>query len=39
MDLAERYDSTAFKVFGAVCIIYGLFRLYRGFKKKYLRDR
>ena len=39
MDIAERYDSTAFKVFGAVCIIYGLFRLYRKKKKKYLRDR
>jgi len=39
MDLAEKYDSTAFKVFGAVCIIYGLFRIYRGIKKKYLRDR
>jgi len=39
IDLAERYDSTAFKIFGAVCIVYGLFRIYRGFKKKYLRDR
>jgi predicted membrane chloride channel (bestrophin family) len=38
-DLAERYDSTAFKIFGVVCIIYGLFRVYRGYKKKYLRDR
>ncbi len=39
LDLAERYDSTLFKVFGAVCLIYGAFRIYRGFKKKYLRDR
>ncbi len=39
LDLAERYDSNAFKAFGAVCIIYGVFRIYRGFKKKYLRDR
>ena len=38
-DLAEKYDSTAFKIFGAVCIIYGLFRIYRGFKKKYLREK
>ncbi|MEP7237975.1 MAG: hypothetical protein ABI685_08925 [Ferruginibacter sp.] len=37
--LAEKYDSTAFKVFGAVCIIYGLFRIYRGYKKNYLRER
>jgi hypothetical protein len=39
IDLAERYDSGAFKVFGAVCIIYGLFRVYRGYKKKYLREK
>ena len=38
-DLADKYDSSAFKIFGAVCIIYGLFRIYRGYKKKYLRDR
>jgi hypothetical protein len=38
-DLAERYDPNTFKIFGAVCIIYGLFRVYRGFKKKYFRDR
>jgi len=38
-ELAEKYDDSAFKVFGAVCIIYGLFRIYRGYKKKYLRDR
>ena len=37
-DLASKYDSSAFKVFGAVCIIYGLFRIYRGFKKKYYKD-
>ncbi len=39
LDLSQRYDSTLFKVFGVVCIIYGLFRLYRGYKKNYLRDR
>lgn len=38
-DLAERYNSGAFKAFGVVCVIYGLFRIYRGYKKKYLRDR
>ena len=38
-DLALRYDSTMFKIFGAACIIYGLFRVYRGYKKNYLRDR
>ncbi len=39
LDLATRYDSTMFKVFGAFCIVYGLFRIYRGYKKKYLRDK
>lgn len=39
MDLALRYDPSTFKVFGAVCIIYGAFRLYRGYKKKYFRNR
>ena len=38
-DLAEKYDSTAFKIFGAVCIVYGLFRIYRGYKKKYFREK
>ena len=38
-DLANRFDSTSIKAFGGVCIIYGLFRIYRGYKKNYLRDR
>ena len=38
-ELAEKYDANAFKIFGTVCIIYGLFRIYRGYKKKYFRDR
>jgi hypothetical protein len=38
-ELAARYDDVTFKIFGAVCIIYGLFRLYRGYKKQYFRDR
>lgn len=36
-DMALRFDTTLFKVFAAVCIIYGLFRIYRGVKKNYLR--
>jgi hypothetical protein len=39
LEMAERWDSPAFKVFGGVCIVYGLFRVYRGYKKNYLRDR
>ena len=38
-ELAAKYDDITFKIFGAVCIIYGLFRLYRGYKKQYFRDR
>ncbi len=38
-DLALKYDSGMFKIFGGVCIVYGLFRIYRGFKKNYYRDR
>lgn len=38
-ELAEKYDDNTFKIFGAVCIIYGLFRIYRGYKKQYFRDR
>jgi hypothetical protein len=39
LDLALKYDSAMFKVFGVVCVFYGLFRIYRGYKKNYLRDR
>ncbi|HMK05429.1 MAG TPA: hypothetical protein VK489_14610 [Ferruginibacter sp.] len=39
LDLASRFDSPAIKTFSVVCVIYGLFRIYRGYKKNYLRDR
>lgn len=38
-DLAAKYDDNAMKAFGGVCIVYGLFRIYRGYKKNYLRER
>jgi hypothetical protein len=38
-ELAERFDPTAIKIFGGICVFYGLFRIYRGYKKKYLRER
>lgn len=38
-DLAARFDDPMIKVFGGICILYGLFRVYRGYKKNYLRDR
>lgn len=38
-ELAERFDESAFRIFGVVCIVYGLFRIYRGYKKQYFRER
>ena len=35
----ERLNDPAFRIFGGVCIVYGLFRIYRGYKKNYLRER
>lgn len=34
----EQYDNGMIKVFAAVCIIYGLFRMYRGYKKNYYKE-
>jgi hypothetical protein len=38
-EMAYRFDDPAMKIFGGVCIIYGLFRMYRGYKKNYFRER
>lgn len=35
--LVLQYDEKLIKIFGGVCVLYGLFRVYRGFKKNYLR--
>ncbi|MEO7444179.1 MAG: hypothetical protein ABIT96_07520 [Ferruginibacter sp.] len=37
--LEEKYDDITMKIFGVVCVIYGSFRIYRGYKKNYLKDR
>lgn len=37
--LEARFGDPVMKGFGIVCIIYGLFRLYRGYKKNYFRER
>ncbi len=34
----DQYDPVVIKIFAAVCIIYGAFRIYRGYKKNYFRD-
>ena len=32
-------ESTPGKIFAALVMVYGLWRMYRGFKKDYLRER
>lgn len=36
--LEARYDDPMMKVFGAICLLYGSFRIYRGLRKKYFTD-
>lgn len=36
--IIERYDDVAIKMFGIICIIYGAFRVYRGYMKNYFRE-
>ncbi|MFN8245750.1 MAG: hypothetical protein U0T56_05100 [Ferruginibacter sp.] len=35
--LEARFDDPYMKAFGGVCILYGIFRIYRGYRKNYLR--
>ena len=35
--LEARFNDPAYKIFGGLCIVYGLFRIYRGLKKDYYR--
>ena len=35
----NQYDPFLIKIFAGICWLYGLFRLYRGYTKNYLRDR
>ncbi len=37
--LEARFDDGTMKAFGGICIVYGIFRIYRGYKKNYLRER
>jgi hypothetical protein len=37
--LQSRFDDPTMKIFGGVCIIYGGFRIYRGYKKNYINER
>lgn len=40
-DFQERFefDDPVMKIFGGVCLVYGLFRIYRGYKKNYFIER
>ena len=35
--LEARFDDPVMKAFGGVCILYGGFRVYRGYRKNYLK--
>ncbi len=37
--LEARFDDPVMKGFGAVCMLYGGFRIYRGYKKNYFKER
>ena len=32
-----KYDSSTLKMFAVICWLYGLFRIYRGYKKNYFK--
>lgn len=34
----KQYDPVMIKLFAGICWVYGLFRLYRGYRKNYFRD-
>jgi len=37
--LERNFGDAPMKIFGVVCIVYGIFRIYRGYKKNYYRER
>ena len=37
--IEARFDDATMYAFGGICILYGIFRIYRGYKKNYLRER
>ena len=37
LGLQSRLDDPLMKAFGGVCMLYGSFRLYRGFRKNYFK--
>ena len=39
VNFIDRYDPVLIKIFAVICWLYGVFRLYRGYKKNYLRHQ
>ncbi len=39
VNIAMELDDPAFKILGGICVIYGIFRMYRAYKKNYYKDR
>ncbi|MBL0357196.1 MAG: hypothetical protein IPP72_10070 [Chitinophagaceae bacterium] len=37
-EFIDRYDPVLIKIFAVVCWVYGGFRIYRGYQKKYFND-
>ncbi len=37
--LAARFDDIYMKMFGGLCVVYGIFRIYRGIKKNYFIEK
>ena len=37
-EFRSRYDPFLLQMMGVLCWIYGLFRVYRGYKKNYFRE-
>jgi hypothetical protein len=37
-EFLDKYDPVLIKIFAAVCWLYGIFRIYRGYQKNYFRD-
>ena len=36
-DRFPKLDDVSFKILGGIAVVYGLFRIYRGYKKNYFR--
>lgn len=35
----QQYNDPLIKIFAGICLLYGLFRVYRGYKKNYYNER